>query len=106
MLFHREDKRVALKASAMHKEVKDDTATPRSDCQSLRECLSLRLENYFRDLDGHPVDHLHALVMAEVEAPLLESVIEHTHGNLSRAAEILGMHRATLRRKLDRYGLD
>jgi Fis family transcriptional regulator len=90
----------------MRKEPINDAPAPTSDYQSLRECLSLRLENYFLDLDGHPAGHLHAMVMAEVEAPLLEIVLEHTHGNLSRAASILGMHRATLRRKLDRYGLD
>jgi len=90
----------------MRREPTYETVAPGSDCQSLRECLSQRLENYFRDLDGHPAGHLHALVMAEVEAPLLEIVLEHTHGNLSRAAEILGVHRATLRRKLYRYGLD
>lgn len=78
---------------------------PASDCQSLRECLSSRLNNYFRDLDDHPTGGLHALVMDEVEAPLLEIVVAHTHGNLSRAADILGIHRATLRRKLSQYGL-
>ena len=43
--------------------------------------------------------------MAEVEAPLLESVLAHTKGNQSRAAAMLGINRATLRKKLKRYNL-
>lgn len=94
-----------MNVSTMRKKLDDDSIAPRSECQSLRECLSIRLNHYFRDLDDHPTGQLHAMVMAEVEAPLLEFVLEQTHGNLSRAAQILGMHRATLRRKLNRYGL-
>ncbi len=82
-----------------------DAQIPASSCQTLRECLCMRLKDYFRDLDDHPSAKLHELVMSEVEAPLLEMVVRHEDGNLSRAAEILGMHRATLRRKLDHYGL-
>ncbi|MGH8271910.1 MAG: helix-turn-helix domain-containing protein [Gammaproteobacteria bacterium] len=82
-----------------------ETHIPASDCQSLRECLCMRLKDYFHDLDDHPAGKLHELVMSEVEAPLLEIVVHHADGNLSRAAEILGMHRATLRRKLDHYGI-
>jgi Fis family transcriptional regulator len=63
------------------------------------------VENYFRHLDGHDVSELFDLVMAEVEAPLLESVLAHTNGNQSRAAAILGINRATLRKKLKRYNL-
>ena len=63
------------------------------------------MENYFRHLDGHEVSELFDLVMAEVEAPLLESVLAHTNGNQSRAAAILGINRATLRKKLKRYNL-
>lgn len=78
---------------------------PASECQTLRECLCTRLKDYFRDLDDHPPGKLHELVMGEVEAPLLEIVVRQVDGNLSRAAEILGIHRATLRRKLDHYGI-
>jgi len=76
-----------------------------SDAQTLRECLRTRLSEYFLQIDGQTPGDLYGLVMAEVEAPLFQMVMEHTRGNLSRSAEILGIHRATLRRKLDRYGL-
>ena len=35
-----------------------------------------------------------------VEPPLLQAVMDHQHGNKAAAAELLGMHRATLRKKL------
>ena len=43
--------------------------------------------------------------MAEVEAPLLSCVMEHTEGNQTRAAEYMGLNRGTLRKKLKLYGL-
>ena len=43
--------------------------------------------------------------MTEVEAPLLEAVLAHANGNQSRAAAMLGINRATLRKKLKRYNL-
>ena len=42
---------------------------------------------------------------AEVEAPLLACVLEHTDGNQTRAADALGLNRGTLRKKLKLYGL-
>ena len=45
------------------------------------------------------------LVLAEVEAPLLRCVLDHTGGNQSLAAQVLGLNRGTLRKKMRRYGL-
>ena len=42
---------------------------------------------------------------SEVEKPLLGEVLEHCQGNLTHAAEVLGMNRATLRKKLDEYNI-
>ena len=71
----------------------------------LRECVREALDHYFAHLDGHETSGLFELVMAEVEAPLLEVVLRHSDGNLTRAASILGINRATLRKKLRRYDL-
>lgn len=73
--------------------------------ESLRDCLRARLGEYFAELGDQRGGDLHRLVLSEIEAPLLEMALEHTHGNLSHAAEILGINRATLRRKLRQYGL-
>ncbi len=71
----------------------------------LREAVNLAMRRYFDHLDGGDVTGLHAMVIAEVEAPLLASVLEHSEGNQTRAAEILGLNRGTLRKKLKHYGL-
>lgn len=73
--------------------------------EPLRACVRSAMENYFEHLDGHTTSHLHELVMSEVEAPLLEAVLEHTGGNQTRAADMLGMNRGTLRKKIKDYKL-
>jgi len=64
------------------------------------------LDNYFRDLNGHKPANLYNLVINEVEAPLLQSVMSYTEGNQSQAARILGINRNTLRKKLLQHGLE
>lgn len=73
--------------------------------QPLRECAETALRRYFKDLDGHVPGNLYQLVVNEVEEPLLRAVLEFTRGNQSRAAEILGINRSTLRKKLRAHGL-
>ncbi len=64
------------------------------------------LNRYFADLNGHEPSNLYELMMNEVERPLLESVMQHAAGNQTRAAQLLGINRGTLRKKLKLYGLD
>lgn len=73
--------------------------------EPLRECVRDALEHYFRQLDGFQPGELYTMVLGEVEAPLLETVLRHTEGNQSRAAELLGLNRGTLRKKLKQYNL-
>ena len=71
----------------------------------LREAVDTAMRRYFTHLDGSTTTDLYAMVMAEVEAPLLAAVMEHTRGNQTRAAEMLGLNRGTLRKKLKYYEL-
>jgi Fis family transcriptional regulator len=73
--------------------------------QSLRGCVEQAMENYFQHLDGQPVSDVYDMVMAEVEAPMLEIVLKYTRHNQTRAAQVLGLNRGTLRKKLKQYGL-
>lgn len=91
-------------------EIKDmmDSPAPHNstDKAILRDCVRSVLTNYFNDMEGHSVDDLYQLVLAEVEAPLLETVLGHTKGNQSKAAQMLGINRGTLRKKLKQYNIN
>lgn len=72
----------------------------------LRQHIEEALEEYFEQLNGHAPTDLYAMVIGEVEAPLLEVVMRRTGGNQSQAAAILGINRNTLRKKLQHHGFD
>lgn len=71
----------------------------------LRDLTQDALDAYFKNLNGHRPGDLYALVMSEVEQPLFKAVLDYTRGNQSRAADILGINRGTLRKKLRGYHL-
>lgn len=73
--------------------------------QPLHDSVRQSLENYLTQLKGQMPANLYELIMAEVEAPLMECVMEYTKNNQSRAAIILGLSRGTLRKKLKMYGM-
>ena len=56
-------------------------------------------------MDEQASCELYDIVLREVEAPLFAEVLRHFEGNQTRAADALGINRATLRKKLKRYGL-
>jgi Fis family transcriptional regulator len=71
--------------------------------EPLHECVRNALRFYFHSLDGYEVNDLHQLVMREVEPPLIETVLEYTEGNQTKAARLLGISRSTLRKKIEQY---
>lgn len=73
--------------------------------QPLHDSVRQALESYFTQLKGQVPSNLYELVLAEIEVPLLESVMEYTKENQSRAAILLGLSRGTLRKKLKIYGM-
>jgi Fis family transcriptional regulator, factor for inversion stimulation protein len=73
---------------------------------ALRDTAARAVRRYLRECNGNAAEDLHRIVMSEVERPLLTEVITYCAGNLSRAAAVLGINRATLRKKLDDYGID
>lgn len=75
------------------------------DQRPLHRCVSSALDRYFDTLDGATTHGLYDLVIAEVERPLLESVMRYVDDNQTRAADMLGVNRGTLRRKLQLHGL-
>ena len=75
------------------------------DQKTLRDSVEGALHNYFQHLEGQDVTDVYNMVLSEVEAPLLESVMNYVKGNQTRASEVLGLNRGTLRKKLKQYGL-
>jgi Fis family transcriptional regulator len=71
----------------------------------LREHVAHSVRRYLQDLDGCDTDDLYNTALRELEIPLFTEVLRHCDGNQSRAAAMLGIHRATLRKKLRDYGL-
>lgn len=64
------------------------------------------LRSYFARLDGHGASNLYELVLSEVEQPLIETVLEHCEHNQTKAAQILGLSRSTLRKKMQIYRIE
>jgi Fis family transcriptional regulator len=79
---------------------------PVTESVPLRIQVRGALEDYFRHLEGETPSNLYKFVIQEVEPPLLEIVLQYTRSNQTKAAEILGINRTTLRKKLKQYGLD
>ena len=71
----------------------------------LADCVTHSIEQYFEDLNGEMPNNLHSFFINEVEKPFLEVVMTKVNGNQSRAADILGINRNTLRKKLKTYNL-
>ena len=72
---------------------------------TLRGSVEKALNTYFAHLEGAAVTDVYNLVLSEVEAPLLETVMNHVKGNQTKASELLGLNRGTLRKKLKQYDL-
>jgi Fis family transcriptional regulator len=66
----------------------------------LSRCVRRAVESYFRDLDGEKPSAIYDLVIGYVEKPMLEAVLRHAEGNQTVAADMLGLNRNTLRKKI------
>ena len=72
----------------------------------LSDNIETLLDQYFNDLAGESPNNLYGLVISNVEKPLLLYVMHYAEGNQSKAAEILGLNRNTLRKKLKIHSID
>ncbi len=75
------------------------------NCQ-IANSVKSSLDQYFKDLDGQPPHALYDMVLACIEKPLLEYTLHYAGGNQSKAAEILGLNRNTLRKKMQQYHIE
>jgi Fis family transcriptional regulator len=68
--------------------------------QHIADCVRSNLESYLRDLGRSEPNNMYDMLVAVVEKPLLEVVMQHADQNQSKAAQFLGLNRNTLRKKL------
>ena len=92
-------------AKAGRQQRSDATVQVNDQGRPLRDSVEIAVSNYFAQIDGQSVTDVYDMVMQEVEAPLLEVVMNYTRHNQTRASAVLGLNRGTLRKKLKRYGL-
>ena len=86
-------------------QLKMPAAISSEDVHTLRSSVTKSLRDYFANLEDASASDLYNLVISEVEAPLLESVMNFVKGNQTKASEMLGLNRGTLRKKLKQYDL-
>ncbi|MFA6040856.1 MAG: helix-turn-helix domain-containing protein [Methylophilus sp.] len=76
-----------------------------SNICKLSDAINSSLDEYFMHLDGQPPHAIYDMVLNCVEKPMLEYVLNKVGGNQSKAAEVLGLNRNTLRKKMAQYNL-
>lgn len=69
----------------------------------IARCVRKAIDSYFRDLDGERPCAIYSMVLGSVEKPLIETVLERVDGNQTQAAQLLGLNRNTLRKKMKAY---
>ena len=77
-----------------------------TESATLTDTVKNTLVTYFNQLEGAEPNDIYSMVLKQVEAPLLEVVMQQVDGNQTKAAACLGLNRGTLRKKLRLYGLD
>jgi Fis family transcriptional regulator len=68
-------------------------------------CVRRAMSKYFEDLDGEQPAPIYEMVIGCVEKPLLEVVLKQAQGNQTRASELLGINRNTLRKKMKEHNI-
>ncbi len=71
----------------------------------ISDCITGALETYFHDLDGEMPGQIYDMVIKCVERPMLEVILQQAGGNQTLAAEMLGINRNTLRKKITEHQL-
>lgn len=73
---------------------------------SLQQVVKESVEQYFEDMRDEVPQELHSLFLSQVEPPLIRVVLNKCRNNKSKAADMLGMNRNTLRKKMSLYGIE
>ncbi len=72
---------------------------------AIQQEINKAIKKYLQQSQDCPEASLYQEFIYQVESALLSTVLEHTNGNQSSAASILGISRTTLRKKMKTYEL-
>ena len=81
------------------------TVLQKSKNKPLSEQVRKAMKKYFATLGDAAPANIYEMVMTEVEPELLKAVMKYANYNQSKAANVLGLNRATLRKKLHKYNI-
>ena len=73
--------------------------------RGLQDCIKDSLEKYFLDLNGETSNGVFKMVTQQTESATIKFVLNKVNQNQSEAARILGINRATLKKKVSLYNL-
>lgn len=79
------------------------SALKSSDIKPLSHTVAECMDDYFHALNGYAPKNLYDMILDQVEPPLLRATLRYCDGNQSKAADMLGLNRATLRKKLKQH---
>jgi DNA-binding protein Fis len=83
----------------------DPESTNICDKYSLEDIVEYKIARFLDQMGGFEHEHMHELIMTQVERPLLLQVLRRVGGNQVQAAKILGINRNTLRKKIQQLNL-
>ncbi len=66
----------------------------------LADAVKRSLDRYFKDMDGEKPTLIYDMVLRNIEKPMIETVLGRAEGNLTLAADMLGINRNTLLKKM------
>jgi DNA-binding protein Fis len=75
------------------------------DSFSLEAIVEMKISRFLDKIGTYYPEDLHALIMSEIEKPLLTQILRRTGGNQVHASRLLGINRNTLRKKIKLYSL-
>ena len=73
--------------------------------RGLQDCIKENLEKYFSDLKGESSNGVFKMVTQQTESATIKFILDKVNQNHSEAARVLGINRATLKKKVSLYNL-
>ena len=105
LVLHNEDI-IDVDAVATELSQQDNGDEEHHESDNLSQSVDAHIRRYFDALKGGlPAPGLYGRILREVELPLITATLEITRGNQVKAADILGMNRNTLRKKIKELGI-